>query len=36
MCMEHDPARCHRFQDITPRLERLDVNVIHIVAGGGP
>ena len=36
MCMEHDPARCHRFQDITPRLERRGIKVVHLVDGGGP
>ena len=36
LCMEHDPARCHRFQDIAPRLEQMGVNVIHIVDGGTP
>jgi uncharacterized protein (DUF488 family) len=32
MCMEHDPLKCHRYQDIARRLLRDHaIDVIHIV-----
>lgn len=32
MCMEHDPRKCHRYQDISRRLLKdFKIDVIHIV-----
>jgi uncharacterized protein (DUF488 family) len=32
MCMEHDPLKCHRYQDIAKRLlEDYTIDVIHIM-----
>lgn len=30
MCMEHDPAQCHRGYEITPRLEINGITVYHL------
>jgi len=33
MCMEHDPCDCHRLYDISRRLLKRGIDVIHLVDG---